>query len=413
MSHYIIPDEDKNIKGIEVSPLSIENYIDDMIRTKKAENKNGDILVKNEFEFYELPKDGETKPVFFIDQFNEFYFGFTPYLRIMYTKSILDGLPKNYHSEGISYTDSMFGFINKLDSKENDSKQSYKSRLSFEDAKVVGDAVIDSESSIDILLAEPKPTSFNLYLEQDLSANKFNLNIYENDFTIRGIKQYWLKDYIEDYEVEKGNMTSKVFPLKEGTQFKSKIHFKNLDEDELGLLLWSLKIDKDSNENIGLGKSLGYGRIEIKDINLKIEDIEAKYNSFTFDYAIAEDIDKYIGIYKKDFSNKYLKGNNIEQEKTIKELKEIKTRIVKKEDSKFYRYMNMQDKEFKEKKVLPEILNYENAVNSIIENKPKSNKINKSNNKTNINNKNKKPQNKSRDNKSFGNTLDLSAWGKK
>lgn len=46
------------------------------------------------------------------------------------------------------------------------------------------------------MLAGPKTTSYNLYLKQGLDTSPKQLAIYEKNFNIRGIKQYWLKDYI-------------------------------------------------------------------------------------------------------------------------------------------------------------------------------------------------------------------------
>lgn len=401
LAHYIIPEEDNNLPEIKIPNKSIEAYIDDMLITKKAKNKDGKIIVDSEYEFYGLPKNGEVKPVFYIKLGEDMHFGFTPNLRIMYGKSVLEGLPENYNSvDGISYTDSIFGFSN----MGNDNI-SYKSRVSFQDAVVEGNGIIDSDSSIDILLAEPKPTSYNLYLEQKLNANKKDLDIYENNFKIRGIKQYWLKEYIEDPDVEVGKMTSKIYPLKEGTRFKGRIHFENLEEDELGLLLWSLKLEKNCYQNLGLAKPYGFGLVIIENINLELEDLDKKYNSFTFDYKEKKDEDKFINTYKKEFSEVYLNGKNIVEEKPIEELIKIKSKIIKREDANYYRYMEIERKEFGNKKVLPEILKYENVI------KEKS----KGYNKTKNYNKKTTPRKNTRNQRenTFGNKIDLSDWNKK
>lgn len=417
MSHYIVAEPDQNIEQIKVIELSIDAYINDMILTKKAENKAGDIKVKEEYEFYGLPKDGEKKPVFYIDLSGAFHFGFTPYLRVMYGKSILDGLPAKYDNpNGINYTDGLFGFSNKIDEKNNN--HSYKSRLSFEDAEVIENGVIDSASAIDIILAEPKPTSFNLYLEQKLDSNNKNLNIYEDNFKIRGLKQYWLKEYIEEYDVKNQNMKSRIYPLIEGTKFSGKIYFENLNEDELGLLVWSLKLNQDCYQNIGLAKPYGFGRVRVEDFKLMLEDLDEKYSSFTFDYIKQEDENKFIDIYKKEFSNNYLNGRDIEDEKSVKELIKIKSNVVKSEDSNYYRYMEIQadyndngrkPNEFKDLKVLPEILNYEKALKSGKKNeKYIKNEKDKKEYKKDDKSKPKFKEDNSNNRNSFGNTMDFS-----
>ncbi|MBZ2175782.1 TIGR03986 family CRISPR-associated RAMP protein [Schnuerera sp. xch1] len=415
MSHYVIPEEDKNIPKLEVPENSIEAYIDDLIATKKADNYNGDIVVKPEYIFYGLPEEKEKKPIFYIVLGDKLHFGFTPYLRIMYEKSILDGIPEHYNdTNGISYTESIFGFINKtIESSSGRDRYSYKSRVSFEDAEAVGNAIIDSESIIEMLLAEPKPTSFNLYLEQDLRHDAKNLEIYEDDFTIRGFKQYWLKDYVEDPDVKKGNMTSKIFPLKEGTIFNGRIYFNNLEDDELGLLLWALRLNDNSYQNIGLAKPYGFGRVKVEELQLYIEDIDKKYSSFCFDYMLKEDENRFIDIFKERFSKEYLNGNEIDTQKPIKELLEIKSRIVKREDANYYRYMDLN--EFKEMKVLPDILSYDKVVRTLGKtHKNKEQNFKKYRNNKNIRAKvNNRKQSNNKKRKTFGVSIDLSDWDKK
>ena len=42
--------------------------------------------------------------------------------------------------------------------------------------------------------------------------------------------------------------------MKKGTTFSGTIRFKNLKEDELGLLLWSLLLNDGCYQSIGMGK---------------------------------------------------------------------------------------------------------------------------------------------------------------
>ncbi len=359
--HFIIPEANKDIKSIEVKEESINHYVDDLIRTNKME-KTG--KMKRGKEFFGLPKgigEKNKKPVFFINKGKVLHFGFTPYLRVFYRKTVLDGVPENYKNvNGISYVDGIFGFSNKY-LNSDDCSASYKSRVSFEDVIVEGKEKVDKDSSIDMLLAEPKPTSYNLYLKQKIDSDKKNLNIYDGDFELRGIKQYWLKEYVEMPDVGKNtNMIFKIEPLKEGSIFRGKIHFNNLYKDELGLLLWALKLDEGCFQNIGLAKPYGFGRVKVKDLTLNIENLQKKYTEFSFDYMEEDNIEKYIDYYKKEFSHKYLNGKDIDDMKPIKELMYIKSRIVKESETNNFRYMNMQAKEFSNKKVLPEILEQDN-----------------------------------------------------
>ncbi|MDI6604251.1 MAG: TIGR03986 family CRISPR-associated RAMP protein [Thermoanaerobacteraceae bacterium] len=366
LSHYIVPEIDDKSNEIEISKEDIEAYKDDLIRTKKMNKKDE---ISEGKEFFALPKEkNHIKPVFYINT-DRLHFGFTPFLRVSYTKTILDGVPHSYkNTEGISYTEAIFGFSKKIykrKDKENE-KVSYKSRVSFEDAEVVGKALLDEDSVMKMLLAEPKPTSYNLYLKQDKDADKKQLNIYEDNFEIRGFKQYWLKDYIESPNLKEGtgeDMKFTIHPLKEGSIFKGRIYFTNLYEDELGLLIWSLKLNEDCYQNIGLAKPYGFGRVKVEGIKLFIEDLNKKYNYFSFDYFKEENaLDYYIEKYKKYFSDEFLNRDDIENKIPIKEFIKIKSKIVTLEEANNYRYMDLDSKEFQSKKVLPEILEYEETL---------------------------------------------------
>lgn len=363
-THYIIPSPTEDSERIDLSSKDIENYKNDLVLTKKAEKTSSGIEINKDSgemksnKFYFLPEEGKRKPVFFIRVNDEVHFGFTPFLRIKHSKSILDGISDNYKNiNGISYTESIFGFTN-ID------KKSYKTRISFEDAIVVDEGELDKASSQKLILAEPKATSYMTYLKQG-NNTEGNMNIYEENFELRGIKKYWLKNYIDKAEAENlnKNMAFKINPLKEGTKFEGKIHFSNLHEDELGLVLWSLMLEENSNQNIGLAKSYGYGRIQINNTKLCIENTEVKYKDFTFVHHKEENVNEYIDEYKEYFSKKYLKGKLLEEQTHIKELKEMTSTILEEKDCNYYRYLSL--KEFSEVDkdlYLPEVLKYESAI---------------------------------------------------
>ena len=413
MSHYIVPAPSIYSNIIEISQDNIRQYKDDLILTKKM--SKSDEKIKSGDEFFNLPSIGNKKPIFFINT-DRLHFGFTPYIRMFYSKSVLDEVNPSYKDvAGISYCDSIFGFSSTVLKKDNKEEiYSYKSRVSFEDVLVHEGAIVDKDTSMKIILAEPKSTSYNLYLKQEIGAGKKELNIYEGDFKIRGTKQYWLKDYIERPNIDKqnDNMIFTIHPLKEGTKFSGKIYFNNLEEDELGLLIWALKLEDNCYQSIGLAKPYGFGRVKVSDILLKLENLEKKYLEFSFDFMEDAEIDKYINIYKETFSNKYLNGKSIDEQKFIKEFIYIKSKVVNKKDANWYRYMNLN--EFKDKKVLPSILEYADIINKDRMGLDKSRKTqyDKQNNKQN----NKQKRNKSKDNyknnKSFGNSIDLSNWYK-
>ena len=127
-----------------------------------------------------------------------------------------------------------------------------------------------------VILGSPKPTSYLDYLEAPHGQEAVS---YNGDFVLRGIKQYWLKKDIEPGTVGKNQkVASHLYPLKAGVRFKGKIKFNNVTEEELGMLLWGLLLEDNSQQNIGKGKPYGYGRISVELKELQFLDNEALYN---------------------------------------------------------------------------------------------------------------------------------------
>ena len=301
-SHYIINEIDDDGEIIKLSPDDIRIYKKYYIKDKKVKlNSNG---------FYSLPEDkNELKPVFYVRYNGKIYFGFTQYLRMFYDKSIHDGIPSVHKENVLDYKKAIFGFTN--------GNKGYKSRISVEDAIAVGNVKTTKHTMV---LGEPKATCVQLYLSQD--GDRDSLHSYNGEFEIRGIKYYWLKEFVKPEEA-KGNVNSVEEAVAKGTKFKGKIKFKNLNEDELGLLVWALYIHKDANQNIGKGKPYGFGNIKIKDIVIKVDNTEEKYNDIFANYTtklnVEECIDKY-----KNYAKSYLNNiSSIEEDLAVRTFIEV------------------------------------------------------------------------------------------
>ena len=127
-----------------------------------------------------------------------------------------------------------------------------------------------------IHLKEGIPTSDYLTGKNGAAAT------YREDFSLRGMKQYWLHD--KEAKGGLGNnkeVGSDFYPYPQGTSFTGQIRFTNLSEEELGMLLWSLILEKNSQQNIGKGKPYGYGRIAVSLKQLKILNPDALYGGDT------------------------------------------------------------------------------------------------------------------------------------
>lgn len=282
---YIIPEINREI-SLNISDDAVTSFKRDYEMKKKllgATVKGISAEKKQQFkEYFALPEGNAIKPVFYIEYDGTTYFGFTPYLRIFYKYTISDGLPEDHKPtvEGQQpkwdYARAVFGF-----SKGN---VSFKSRVFFTDAEYEG-----KEEFVErlLVLGEPHPSSYYDYLEpKDKKASTYN----DEEFTIRGYKQYWLRDKVDPVSVNKAcdpekmkkNVASELKPLAAGNgKFRGVIRFKNLYPDELGILLYAVSIGDSYSYNIGKGKPYGLGRIKTEVTSLRTFENSKLYSSDT------------------------------------------------------------------------------------------------------------------------------------
>lgn len=328
---YVIPQIDEAGERIPIPQADVDNY------RRDYENKKNQIETIDK-QFYRLPEDGEIKPVFYIHLDGKLYFGFTPRLRLFYKKSIHEGLGAEQKKGGADYCKRLFGYTT--------DEESYRSRLSFLDAGLRQEH-LDSQEEVAMILGGPKPTSYLDYLR----GSAEEAVSYNDDFELRGIKQYWLKDTAVPGDLGTNDKVASSFrPCRPGTAFRGEIRFRNLTDEELGMVLWGLLLEKDSQQNIGKGKPYGYGRIKVRLTGLKILNPEALYSPAAFcldPYGEEADQtgkkDQYIQR-AKDEMTEFL-GRDVMSEPGIRDFLLMKDagKIPPKERT---RYMKMQDREY-------------------------------------------------------------------
>lgn len=218
---------------------------------------------------------GHPIPCFFIkDNANKpIAIGHTGIFRYPYKYSIGHAIkqnqPKNY-----DFAQAIFGFA----SANGDSKPEkiVAGRVFFEDALTTH--ISGTEFGALKILSSPKPTSFQLYLEQPDSNSPHHWGT--DTHTIRGHKLYWHKmsnwrnPDIEISANTQQELIRKVLELKEAqftigevlkakSTFHGRIRFENLSKEELGALLFVLDLPEGCAHKIGMGKSLGLGSVRI------------------------------------------------------------------------------------------------------------------------------------------------------
>lgn len=357
---YVVPQINRDI-CLNVSEESVVSFRRDYEMKKKllgATVKNISDKDKENFkEYFNLPSEGTVKPVFYIENNGTTYFGFTPYLRLFYKYSIVDGLPDEHkptvknEQPRWDYAKSMFGF-----SKGN---VSFKSRVYFTDAEYEG-----GQKTIErkLVLGEPKPSSYFDYIE---AIDKKAANYNDEGFRIRGYKQYWLRDSVKPETVSgaevKENVGTKFESLagKQG-KFTGVIRFKNLYPDELGLLLHAVNIGENYSYNIGKGKPYGLGRIKTDIVRLRTFDNTKMYSTDSLSFEpfteyTKEEINNFVKIFADT-----LKESGNDQKKTNKNNSDFK---MMKDTNKLppvekIRYMDINKKEYQSRSddsILPSV----------------------------------------------------------
>ncbi|MBO8158998.1 MAG: TIGR03986 family CRISPR-associated RAMP protein [Thermosyntropha sp.] len=182
--HWVI--NEAQDKGIIVEEEKIYQYKNDFNRDEKFDVLK--ILEKN--------KDGV--PVFYIMDDNQQIkaFGHTGFFRLPYELAIGDHIPENLKLEEIvDFAEAIFG-------KEG----RFATRVFFEDAELVeNQEEIFLEEAFPQILATPKPTTFQHYLEQEpdgVNTPKDKLSHWnDSSALIRGYKFYWhRKTFIKNDE---------------------------------------------------------------------------------------------------------------------------------------------------------------------------------------------------------------------
>jgi len=268
---WVINEENKN-EEIKILESVVKGYRFDVNRNEK-------------FNLLKIADSGKSVPCFYItnneDKDDVLAFGHTGFFRLPYELTVGDHVPENLKSDNITdFAEAIFGKEGK-----------WASRVFFEDAvsEKGQDDLFMNETSPKVL-ASPKPTAFQLYLEQP-EEEKTDLNKLKHwddkDATIRGYKLYWHRNTPDDstgkYSWNEGKVINDtqhtvIKPIKKDIRFKSRIRFENLTKEELGTLLFVLDLPENHYHKIGMGKPLGLGSVEIKP-KLFIIDREARYKS--------------------------------------------------------------------------------------------------------------------------------------
>lgn len=316
---YLFPEPDDAAKTERMSDEDVLSYREDF------ENRRNNLNAYYDPSFWELPREGQQKPVFYLKTDGHLYCGMTQFLRIGYKYPLSGGLPEyGVDLESlVDYPRAILGFVSQ--------NESWRSRVSFSDClEATGRQEMEP---IQMILASPKPSWYPGYVVPDgnravhynqegrVMANAGD-EAAKAGFRLRGFKQYWLKEPVAtSVASDKKKVGTTIRPMPVGTKFTGTVRYQDLTAAELGLLLWSLRLgleglQEDKSEpcyqTIGMGKPYGYGRMlltidsltEYTPDSLYGGDLLAPESQQLEDEACAEKVNAYIQAYDAEATEK-------------------------------------------------------------------------------------------------------------
>nr|WP_241634550.1 TIGR03986 family CRISPR-associated RAMP protein [Fusobacterium gastrosuis] len=305
----------KNGRTFQFSKQDYEDLTYLISQRKKREEKAGNS------KFY-LKEIEENEPVILKEENGKINLTFSEFPRLRFKLSPYDLIPEPFRAcsnkDKLCFACKLFGTTGNDNAQDTETKMnSLAGKIYFSD--LILEKAIENEF-FDITLkplGEPHPSMTSFYLK--------NGSYNDENATIRGRKFYWHhSDKIKagkNYKIyeksivseKKEKFNSTIRALKPGNKFNFEISFKNLTDEELGVLIYALELEEDLLHKVGKAKALGFGssKITIEEFFLNSEE---KYSNF-FNPYINGDKQKFISIIKE----KYLNLNR----KEIKELKII------------------------------------------------------------------------------------------
>lgn len=275
-----LPESDPG-KAIPVDDALIEAYREQITKEQKKILGEEGVLQDGQPVFYLLEQDKLT------------FFGHAMMMRLPYLRSPQDFVPPALRNpDQTDLAEALFGYVEEKSTARDVARAG---RVFVTDAPLlpgqrniwVADRPITPR-----ILGSPKPTTFQHYLVQTAPNDKASLRHYASptpqETVIRGHKLYWHKQGLkrQDWEEKPTEIKSdgqdtqhtQIMPVREGVRFRFRVYFENLDDGELGALLWLFNLGAAENYRfkLGMGKPLGLGSVKIE-AALHLTDRVARY----------------------------------------------------------------------------------------------------------------------------------------
>ena len=200
-------------------------------------------------------------PVFFTEEDKSIKdIGLTQLFKLSYKKTLLEAAEQKTKKDRYDLAETIFGYV--------DGKNALKGRVMFSHFK--SNTVTYELKQKSEILGTPNPSYYPNYIRQvDIKNGKVlsYTTLMNSKAQIAGYKHYPLQpDIVATQSSDKEKVKTHFKPLDTGTTFEGVLRFHNLKKAEIGALLSALTFHNQGEKymhNIGMAKSLGYGKIGI------------------------------------------------------------------------------------------------------------------------------------------------------
>jgi len=211
-------------------------------------------------------ESGQKVPVFFQKNGKEIaHFGLSYLYKLPYANSVSGGIPTTHNDNRKDLAQTIFGYAHK--------DEALKGRVQFSHFKAVS-GITELNQRIEIL-GTPRASYYPIYVKQ--KDGKLFTTFMDSGFNISGRKRYPIHQgsgVKKTPDTGNENVGTAFRALKEGVVFQGKLRYHNLKKAELGAMLSALTFHGTSNcyHIIGMAKSLGYGKVELKINGIELEE---------------------------------------------------------------------------------------------------------------------------------------------
>lgn len=362
--YAVVSERDNTARRIPISSQAISDYLEGLspIQKEPPFDKDYGVLVHG-------------RPIFYVEESGQIiHFGHTPNFRIaalhvengkQRAVTPQDLVPRQLrqNDSNIDYAEAMFGFVNEQGDKR--SPTAYAGRIAVTSAFVTEDQNhYYDETFVPKILASPKPTTFQHYLEQPEGwrTPTDQLLHYGDKPRIRGHKLYWrqmiqsLREVAEpDRTITPHNSTQHtvIAPVRSDVEFNFRIYFENLSDEELGALHWVLTFggNQEARHQLGMGKPFGLGVVRLEP-KLFLSNRRLRYEKlFSADGSWQRNDDQADAQFVTNVVDRFKRRvGNFDEQKRIREL----LTLVQKQEVRRFAYMKIEPRnDYAQRPVLP------------------------------------------------------------